>query len=150
MLCFAGPTGLASWGAPGVCLQLPAGPGGRAWVGLWLPAGSALGCLAGPDERQSASLGALGSAWVEASPRAGWVRVKSINGTRGRGRQIFPYFAQGPASVLIEMRGPGCSLFRFSEAKCAVQISLTPRGKNIKNVPYIQACVRTRVLLGAA
>ena len=114
-----------------------AGPGVWSWLGLWLPAGGALGCLAGPAERQSASLGALGSAWVEASPRAGWVRVKSINGTCGRGRQIFPYFAQGPASVLIEMRGSGCSLFRPSEAKCAAQISLTPRGKNIKKVPYI-------------
>ena len=109
-----------------------AGPGVWSWLGLWLPAGGALGCPAGPAERQSASLGALGSAWVEA-----WVRVKSINGTRGRGRQIFPYFAQGPTSVLIEMRGSGCSLFRPSEAKCAVPISLTPRGKNIKKVPYI-------------
>ena len=115
------------------CPRAPvAGPGVWSWLGLWLPAGGALGCLAGPAERQSASLGALGSAWVEA-----WVRVKSINGTRGSGREIFHYFAQGPASVLIEMRGSGCSLFRPSEAKCAVQISLTPRGKNIKKVPYI-------------
>ena len=43
-LCFAEPTGLASWGAPGVCLQLPAGPGGRAW-GLGPGAGWACACL---------------------------------------------------------------------------------------------------------
>ena len=45
-LCFAEPTGLASWGAPGVCLQLPAGPGGRgrAW-GLGPGAGWAWACL---------------------------------------------------------------------------------------------------------
>ena len=42
-LCFAEPTGLASWGAPGVCLQLPAGPGGRAW-GLGPGAGWACAC----------------------------------------------------------------------------------------------------------
>ena len=91
-----------------------AGPGVWSWLGLWPPAGGALGCLDGPAERQSASLGALGSAWVEASPRAGWVRVKSINGTRGRGRQIFPYFAQGPAGVrvlLLKCEGPGALCF---------------------------------------
>ena len=56
-------------------LRMPAGPGGRGpgargWLGLCLPAGGALGCLAGPAGRQSTPLGALSSAWVEASPRA--------------------------------------------------------------------------------
>ena len=63
-------------GAPDGCL--PAGPAsrawglamGRAWLGLWLPAGGALGCLACPAGCQSAPLGALGSDWVEASPSA--------------------------------------------------------------------------------
>ena len=39
-------------------------------LGLCLPAGGDLGCMAGPAERQSTPLGALSSAWVEASPRA--------------------------------------------------------------------------------
>ena len=40
------------------------------WLGLWLPVGGALGCLAGPAKHQSMPLGALSLAWVEASPRA--------------------------------------------------------------------------------
>ena len=79
-LCFAEPTGLAPW--RGTRWLAARGPGGRAcglgpgpgwawaWLGLGLPAGGALGCLAGPAERQSTPLGALSSAWVEASPRA--------------------------------------------------------------------------------
>ena len=49
---------------------LVAGPGGWAWLGLWLPAGGALGFLVGPAERQPAPFGALRSDWAEASPRA--------------------------------------------------------------------------------
>ena len=59
-----------------------AGPGAWAWLGLWLPAGGALGCLAGPAERQSAPLGALRSAWVE--------RVKSIYKRDPRASNIGP------------------------------------------------------------
>ena len=64
----------------------PQAPARYRWpgLGLWLPAGGALGCLAAPADRQPTPLCALSSAWVEVSPRARLVRVKSINGTHGR------------------------------------------------------------------
>ena len=83
-----------------------AGPGVWSWLGLWLPAGGALGCLAGPAERQSASLGALGSAWVEA-----WVRVKSITGPAAAGVKYSPTSPKAPRVCLLKCEGPGALCF---------------------------------------
>ena len=90
-----------------------AGPGVWSWLGLWLPAGGALGCLAGPAERQSASL----APWV----RLGWRQVPGpdecvLNRQTGpAGVKYRPYnsstLPKAPRACLLKCEGPGALCF---------------------------------------